>query len=370
MEISQGIADLIRELPQGYEQACFETGAIQRKRDISNPGDLMMLSMFHLINGCSLVEISEVSKCLGIANISDVGFMKRFKNCNNWFKWIIDNIVSEGLIEYKTPEKLKNYRILAVDASDVKEKGRSGRIYRLHFALDIIKMQSAIYNITTNKTGEKLSNFEFSEQDLVIADRGYAKTTDIQYCWEKGIKFILRLTANNICFCDEEGKVIDIRDKIIGTKVLGELNVYVKTKEGNIIPTRVCFKKKDEQYIETTKKKLRQFEQKHQRKMSNKTKEFHEYIVVATSLDKEKITIEEVLELYRYRWQVELYFKRLKSILDYGELPKKKEESIFAWFNGKLMIALLLEKIISKTVFSPKEKQELYEEYLERTEIY
>ncbi|MBR2700352.1 MAG: hypothetical protein IKE76_17365, partial [Clostridia bacterium] len=27
--------------------------------------------------------------------------------------------------------------------------------------------------------------------------------------------------------------------------------------------------------------------------------------------------------LYRYRWQVELYFKRLKSILNYGELPKK-----------------------------------------------
>ena len=45
MEISQGIADLIRELPQGYEQACFETGAIQRKRDISNPGDLMMLNI-------------------------------------------------------------------------------------------------------------------------------------------------------------------------------------------------------------------------------------------------------------------------------------------------------------------------------------
>jgi IS4 transposase len=44
----------------------------------------------------------------------------------------------------------------------------------------------------------------------------------------------------------------------------------------------------------------------------------------------------KVLDIYRYRWQVELYFKRLRSILDFGELPKKIEESIFAWLNGKL----------------------------------
>ena len=88
-------------------------------------------------------------------------------------------------------------------------------------------------------------------------------------------------------------------------------------------------------------------------------------IVVVTSLNK-NITSEEVLELYRYRWQVELYFKRLKSILDYGELPKKKEESIFAWLNCKLMIALLIEKVISRVSFFPKSKTESYEEYLER----
>ena len=369
MEIMPGIASLLREMPKGYEEACFKTGAIQRKRDIKNPNDLMMLNLFHLMTGCSLVEISAISKMARIGEISDVAFMKRFKNCNEWFKWIIEKNVSEGLIEYKIPEGLKNYRILAVDASEVREKGRSGRLYRLHFALDIIKMQSAMYNITTNKIGEKLSNFDFSKKDLILADRGYSTTTGIEYCNKKGVEFILRISANNIRFCDKEGKVFDIRNKIIGLKA-GEKDVYAKTKEGNIIPVRVCFKKKDKQSIEKTKKKLHRQESKHQCKISEKTKLFHEYIVVVTSLDKETATAEEILEMYRYRWQVELYFKRLKSILDYGELPKKKEESIFAWLNGKLMIALLLEKIISKTIFSPKEKQELYEEYLERTEIY
>ena len=364
MEITPGVATLLREMPDGYEQACFETGAIQRKRDIKNPDDLMMLNLFHLMTGCSLVEISAISKMSQIGDISDVAFMKRFKNCNNWFKWIIDKTVTDGTISYVKPEKLKQYRILAVDASDVSEKGRSGRIYRLHFALDIMKMEAALYSMTTNKTGERLANFDFAKNDLVLADRGYATTVGIGYCIEKETDFIIRVRANSIRFCDKDGNALDIRDKVIRL-VQGEQNVYVKTKESKIIPVRVCFKKKDEKFILRTQKELQKQQSKKQFKMSDKTKVFNEYIVVVTSLNK-NVTSEEVLELYRYRWQVELYFKRLKSILDYGELPKKKEESIFAWLNGKLMIALLIEKVISRVSFFPKPKTESYEEYLER----
>ena len=73
-------------------------------------------------------------------------------------------------------------------------------------------------------------------------------------------------------------------------------------------------------------------------------------------------TVDEIMNLYRYRWQVELYFKRLKSILDYGELPKKSEKSIFSWLNGKLMIAVLIESMLSNADFSPCFDDE--EEYL------
>jgi len=364
MYMMPGVATLLREMPEGYEQACFETGAIQRKRDIKNPDDLMMLNLFHLMTGCSLVDISTISKMSQIGDISDVAFMKRFKNCDEWFKWIINKIVTGGLISYEPPKSLQKYRILAVDASEVKEKGRSGRLYRLHFALDISKMEAAIYKITTSKTGEKLNNFSFSKKDLILADRGYATTTGIEYCKEKDVQFILRSSANNIRFCDKEGIVFDIRNTVIGQDI-GEENVYVKTKEGSIIPVRICFKKKDEKSIEKTRKNLHRYQVKNQFKMSDKTKLFNEYIVVVTSLNSD-IPAEEVLELYRYRWQVELYFKRLKSILDYGELPKKKEESIFAWLNGKLMIALLIEKVISRVSFFPKTKTESYEEYLAR----
>ena len=54
---------------------------------------------------------------------------------------------------------------------------------------------------------------------------------------------------------------------------------------------------------------------------------------------------EEVLEWYRTRWQVELVFKRFKSLAQLGHLPKHDDESAKAWLYGKLLVALLVEKL-------------------------
>jgi hypothetical protein len=54
------------------------------------------------------------------------------------------------------------------------------------------------------------------------------------------------------------------------------------------------------------------------------------------------VAADEVLEPYRWRRQVELYFKRLKSILDLGELPKKDPAASEAWLNGTIMVTWLI----------------------------
>ena len=366
-----GVASLLRMMPAGYEEACFSTGAIIRKRDIKDPNDLMMLALFHLLTGCSLIEVSEISKLAKLGDISDVAFMKRFSNCNEWFKWILAAIqnTTPGIIHYSIPEKLSEYRILAVDASDVAEKGASGRIFRLHFALDIGHMQAALYNITSNSTGEHLRNFELAKDDLVIADRAYSSITGIEYCLSKDCHYIARMRANSFKAYNAEGKQLDLLSIMIG-KDSGELNAFVRKERGEnagkLIPVRICFKKKDTDALNSTRKKMKRKESKKQRTISESTYAFNEYIVLCTSLDRTIITTEEVIELYRYRWQVELYFKRLKSILGYGELPKKSEKSIFSWLNGKLMIALLIESIIGQADFSPSYNG--YEEYMEGDE--
>lgn len=95
--------------------------------------------------------------------------------------------------------------------------------------------------------------------------------------------------------------------------------------------------------IEKENKRIHRKNNKRQLELSQESVFTHRYMIVVTSLP-EEISEKEVLDLYRLRWQVELVFKRLKSIMGIGNLPAKSEMGIRSWLNGKIMVAMLLEK--------------------------
>ncbi len=73
---------------------------------------------------------------------------------------------------------------------------------------------------------------------------------------------------------------------------------------------------------------------------------------VVTSLPAE-ISAEEILACYRLRWQVEFVFKRLKSLLQLGNIPTKTKELGKVWINGKILLSLFREKYLGDIDFSP-----------------
>jgi hypothetical protein len=351
------IIGLAKELPEGYEAACFSEKAIQRKRGIDDPNDLMLLALFHLVNGCSLIEVSTIAAATKLGKISDVAFMKRFEGCNDWFKWINNGLMHSGEVTYQKPEWLNDYRVLACDASDVVEKGRSGRTYRLHFALELFKMQCAEFNITEEAIGESLRNFNLHENDLIIADRIYSTFVGIRHCIGNGANFVMRLRSNSFVMYDSSSIRINLLDylKQLEDGAALDLTVFVKMYGTTLTPIRICAIRKNADAIESTRKKLQRKQSRKQEDISAETLAFNDYIVLVTMLPVE-ISASQVLELYRWRWQVEIYFKRLKSIMDFGDLPKRRTESVFAWLNGKIMVALLIEKLIGKSSFPPEDK--------------
>ena len=87
---------------------------------------------------------------------------------------------------------------------------------------------------------------------------------------------------------------------------------------------------------------------------SRESLELAGYVLVLTSVPEEQLGSPAVLELYRCRWQIELGFKRLKSLLAAGHVPKSSDASAKAWMQAKIMTALLLERIlIEARCFSP-----------------
>jgi IS4 transposase len=101
------------------------------------------------------------------------------------------------------------------------------------------------------------------------------------------------------------------------------------------------------------KKAIADSKRKH-KNLRPETLETAEYIFVLTTVPKSEVNSAQVLELYRARWQVELAFKRMKSLLAAGHVPKYDDESAQAWIQAKLLTVLLIERLITEArLFSP-----------------
>jgi hypothetical protein len=78
-----------------------------------------------------------------------------------------------------------------------------------------------------------------------------------------------------------------------------------------------------------------------------------DYTMLVTSLDPATYPADEVAALYRLRWQVELAFKRLKSLLDFSKPPARDVDLARTWLFAKLLIALLVEDLDQELLDSP-----------------
>ena len=117
---------------------------------------------------------------------------------------------------------------------------------------------------------------------------------------------------------------------------------------------RLCAVRKSVAAAERAKKKIRRCASKQGKQLKDVTLEFAEYVFVLTTVSRDLLGAREILNLYCARWQIELCFKRLKSLLRLGHLPKRSDESARAWIQGKLLTVLLVERLCEEArFFSP-----------------
>ena len=345
--------DLVKLLPSGYEQACFDKKAITRKRTIKNPLDLLRLILFYLSGNKSFIDVSQFALISGIGKISDVGFMKRFIKCKEWIIWLTQHILPNPVIQYQKPGWLEPFQVLAIDASDIAEKGAVKRLWHLHYAVDLFSLTCSQFKITGQSTGESLKNFTLAKGCLVIADRAYGTIKSMEHCLAAGGDFIIRIKNKAFNIYDADGGKLVFTDWLrTVSETAEELNVYIRNSEKKLVPLRICACKKTKAEIAAEKVRIKKMESKKQKKLSDETVFTHNYMFVITSLPAE-ISAAEILSCYRLRWQVELVFKRLKSLLQLGSIPTKTEEASEAWINGKILLSLLTEKYLGDVDFSP-----------------
>ena len=71
-----------------------------------------------------------------------------------------------------------------------------------------------------------------------------------------------------------------------------------------------------------------------------------EVIWILTTLTAAELSTLAVLGLYRLRWQIELFFKRLKSLLHMDTLPSREGPTAKSWVLSRLIAAALAQQLV------------------------
>jgi IS4 transposase len=106
------------------------------------------------------------------------------------------------------------------------------------------------------------------------------------------------------------------------------------------IEIRLIARRKPPEVIAAEHKRLHQHASRKQSKLDPRSLIAAQYLVLATSLP-QTYPAEQILAVYRLRWQIELAFKRLKSLLHMDKLRTKTAAGTRCWLYAHLIVALL-----------------------------
>lgn len=342
---------LLQFLPSGWEHQARETDAFRRARGVANAGALLRVLLIHLANGCSLAETSVRAGQLGLGKLNASAIYKRLRSAGPWLRWLAEQ--TRTSLGFLIPSSAR--RIRAVDATSISEPGSTGTDWRIHYAVNLADLQCDFFLLTDATGGETWRRVPVAAGDILIGDRGYSTPVGVSHVVDAGGDVLVRLNRQSLPLFNDRGQPQNplVLARALRSEQSAEWPTWVRHPAGHLLAGRLIGVRRSRQATQMAREKLRKEASKKQRKVSKASWEAARYFFVWTTLSV-SMELREVLELYRCRWQIELAFKRMKSIMGLGHLPKTDPKSSQAWLHGKLFVSLLVERLLGAAkTFSP-----------------
>jgi len=311
----------------------YETGAFSRRRKIESPTDLLRLILTWAVAERSLVETAALAAETGLADVSDVALLKRFSRAEPW----LGAILSDLLARHEVPAGFGK-QIRLIDATSISCHGSKNTERRIHLSMDLGTARTTEIDLTDWRAGESLERFAFRPGEIVIADRGYGTRKSLSHVARAGAYFPLELSDGKFDMIEALRALPEAR--------AGEVAVQFRSPSGEAVPCRFVAIRKSEPAAEGARQAILADGRRHGNpKIDIRTLEAAGYFFVVTNLPA-GVSAESVLQLYRFRWQIEQKFKTLKSVLHLGDPPTRGGEMLNVYLLAKLIIALLIEDLV------------------------
>lgn len=342
-----------RFLPENWQQQAYALGALRRRRGVRDAGSLLRCLLLHLAEGCSLAETSVRAQQAGLGTFSQVSLFKRLRVAGPWLTWIARQFWRQrcGELSHDGP----SLRMIATDATLVVERGVTGSQWRVHWAVDVGALDCVEFSLSDLKSGETFRQFQVPPQAVMTGDRAYGRARGIHHVVNAGGHVLARFAPTMLPLCDDQGRKIQWCRRLRGLapgKII-DAPVWVPL-EGRSIPGRAVILRRSRAAAEKARRRVAYVARRNQHLPSPKALALARYVMVFTTLPMASHPPARIMQDYRLRWQIELVFKRMKSIMSLGQLPKRDPTSAKAWIAGKLLVAMLVERLqLEAESFSP-----------------
>jgi hypothetical protein len=355
-EILDHWPEVSARFPAGFdvEATARQRGAFTRAREIKNAETLLRLALAYGGLGMSLRETCAWAEAGGIASLSDPSLLDRLCKAAPWLGDMVAALIAE---QTKVPAgRWCGYRLRALDGTSICEPGADRTTWRLHVGYDLATGQVDQIELTDVHGAENLQRLSYRPGDIVLGDRCYARPRDLRPVIDAGADFIVRAGWNSLRLLQPDGEPFDLF-AALAAQAEQEGEVQVRIHEGITAATplilRLVIRRKDPEQAEAERKRLLKDAKKRGKQPDPRSLEAAKYILLLTSLPADTFPPADILALYRFRWQIELAFKRFKSLAGLDLLPAKKPELARAWIYARLIVAIIAEQIAGQVPDSP-----------------
>lgn len=322
--------------------------AFQRPRGVRSAVDLLRLALAWGPGGYSLQRVAAWAGERKIATLTEDALIQRLHNAGPF----LEALTRQLLIRVgNTP--CWHGRVLRVsDGTSLSKQASKGTDWRVHGVYDLGRGGFTHLEVTDSHGGEALDRGAPVAGEIRIADRGYANAQ----AWQRFLQardertdFIVRMRWNTIKLLDKTGAAFDLVDWLRTRPRESETHAITawaqSGKHQTPMKIRLIARRKPAQVIAAEHQRMHQQASRKQHEIDPRSLIAAEYLVLATSLPEDEFPAEEVLAAYRLRWQIEIAFKRLKSLLHIDKLRTRTEAGTRCWLYAHLIVALLADDL-------------------------
>jgi len=342
---------LLARLPPDLDldQMAIEHKAIQRGRKIKTGVELLRLALAHGPGGLSLRDAAGWSGMLGLGSLSNPAVKYRLDNSVDFLKAVTDRLLAARSASQALHWPGRTIRV--ADGTCISKPGSKGTDWRVHGVYDLGASGFSNLELTDGKGAETLTYGAPVAGEVRIGDRNYGRAKPWhRFLQDSGGKadLIVRMKWNGFHLTGQDGSAFDLIDHLAtlpNDHLPHEIDVQALVRRGVTTPIRLIILRKPPEAVEATRKTLRAQASRKQKVLDPRTLIAAEFLMLGTTLSGEDYPAAEVLAAYRLRWQIELAFKRLKSLLHIDKLPARTDLGARSWLYPHLILALLCDDL-------------------------